>query len=100
MWAPGDLSNTALSPCELQGKVKAAAWCVSSGKGPARVSAINKSIIKGGCPLAFEHTPGEAGVSCSKENEWGEQRREAAKGQEVQKDEVQLKGEGGSGGGG
>lgn len=25
---------------------------------PAKVSAINRSIIKGGCTLAFEHTPG------------------------------------------
>lgn len=27
---------------------------------PAKVSAINRSIIKGGCTLAFEHTPGRA----------------------------------------
>lgn len=27
---------------------------------PAKASAISRSIIKGGCTLAFEHTPGRA----------------------------------------
>ena len=47
---------------------------MSCGKCPAKVSAINKSIIKGGCTLAFEHTPGRAYFSPSKESMWGKQR--------------------------
>lgn len=74
LWSPGHPSNTALSPHELQGEPKAGAWCVSCGKCPAKVSAINKSIIKGGCTLAFEHTPGRAYFSPSKESMWGKQR--------------------------
>lgn len=47
---------------------------MSCGKCPAKVSAINKSIIKAGCTLAFEHTPGRAYFSSSRESVWGEQR--------------------------
>lgn len=99
--SPGHPPNTALSPCELQGEPKAEAWCVSCGECPAKVSAINKSIIKGGCTLAFEHTPVRAYFGPSKERLWGEQRwggLQRAKG--LQKDEVWIRDEdGGSGGG-
>lgn len=75
---------------------------MSCGKCPAKVSAINKSIIKGGCTLAFEHTPGRAYFGPSKERVRGEQRAgglQRAKG--LQEDEVQVRDEdGGSGGGG
>lgn len=57
---PGPASDAAPSPRGLQGGWEAGAWLVSCGKCPAKVSAINKSIIKGGYTLALEHAPGRA----------------------------------------
>lgn len=69
---------------------------LSCGKCPAKVSAINKSIIKGGCTLAFEHTPGSVYFSPSKEGVWGEQKgvRGLQRAEGLQKDEVQVRDEG------
>lgn len=57
---PGPASDAAPSPRGLQGGWEAGAWLVSCGECPAKVSAINKSIIKGGYTLALEHAPGRA----------------------------------------
>ena len=75
---------------------------MSCGECPAKVSVINKSIIKGGCTLAFEHTPGRAYFSPSKESMWGEQRwRGLQRAKGLQEGEVRIRDEdGGSGGGG
>lgn len=66
---------------------------------PAKVSAMSRSIIKGGCTLAFEHTPGRAYFNLPRQgcgvNKGG------GPAVRLQEDEVWIMEEnGGSGGGG
>lgn len=69
---------------------------LSCGEYPAKVSTINKSIIKGGCTLAFEHAPGNAYFSPSNEGIWGEQKGlwGLQRAEALQKDELQVRDEG------